>query len=46
MIGIDNKYSRQWKQVYEDEVEKFTVYPPTYFDTEGEAPSFDEVFNK
>lgn len=46
MIGIDNKYSRQWKQIYEDEVEKFTVSPPTYFDTDGEAPSFDEVFNK
>lgn len=46
MIGITNKWSKAWDELYEKEVERFTVNPPTYFDTDGEAPSFDDVFNK
>ena len=46
MIGINNKFGQKWTQLYENEVEKFTAHPPTYFDNDGEAPSFDEVFNK
>lgn len=46
MIGINNKFGQKWTKLYEDEVDRFTVSPPTYFDNEGEAPSFDDVFNK
>lgn len=46
MIGINNKFGQKWTELYENEVEKFTAHPPTYFDNDGEAPSFDEVFNK
>lgn len=46
MIGINNKFGQKWTRLYEEEVEKFTAHPPTYFDNDGEAPSFDEVFNK
>lgn len=46
MIGLNNKFGQKWTRLYEEEVEKFTAHPPTYFDNDGEAPSFDEVFNK
>ena len=46
MIGLNNKFGQKWTRLYEEEVDKFTAYPPTYFDNDGEAPTFDEVFNK
>lgn len=46
MIGINNKFGQKWTRLYEEEVEKFTAHPPTYFDNDEEAPTFDEVFNK
>lgn len=46
MIGLNNKFGQKWTRLYDEEVERFTAHPPTYFDTDGEAPTFDDVFNK
>jgi hypothetical protein len=44
MLGIDNKYSREWKNLYENEVAKFTVTPSVYEDDDTGGYSFDDVF--
>lgn len=46
MIGIKNKLGDEWSRLYDEEIEKNTVKPPSYFEEEADTPSFEEVFTK
>ena len=46
LIGIDNKFSQQWTDLCENEVNKYTVTPPNYEDEEGSAATFEDVFGQ
>ena len=46
MIGIKNKLGDEWSRLYDEEIKKNTVKPPSYFEEEADTPSFEEVFTK
>lgn len=41
LIGLKNKYST----LYDEEVEKYTVHPPTFNEDDNETLNFEDVFN-